>query len=152
MIALLSDICLEVYEKTRELLYVLLMVLSVKLRTYIGEPLYCREDESAEEFADRVSMESFPLSNIPIHQYGKNNGCLNGSFSGEEGHRETQGHSPAETKEYYRSIYGEIPMELIELRHQQWSGLWTTHSRWGSGSKRSLEPRLVISRDAQCVP
>ena len=67
MIALLSDICLEVYEKTRELLYVLLMVLPVKLRTYIGEPLYCREDESAAEFADRVSVESSPLPNIPIH-------------------------------------------------------------------------------------
>ena len=56
MIALISDICSRVYEKTRLFINLPLIVLPVKLRTYIGEPMYCREDESAEEFADRVSM------------------------------------------------------------------------------------------------
>ena len=52
---LLTGLLKEVYARTKWSLYLPLLCAPVKLRTYLGTPIYCGDDESPAEFAARVS-------------------------------------------------------------------------------------------------
>ena len=59
-----QDLFKEVYEKKKEYLYFPFVCFPVKLRTYLGEPLYCGAEETPAEFAERVSSQ--PSSRLKL--------------------------------------------------------------------------------------